>query len=96
MARNHIFIDTSVTTATQAQTLKTFSQRLRETYELGLRIRDMMDHMNDGTNFTDIELRYGLAAGQGQTVYNMIKNMVDALEGDIQSNDGKQLSERLV
>lgn len=95
MPRNYIVIDTTITTARRAQELKTFSQRLRETYELGARLRDVMQQMNDGTNFTDIEAHFGLPAGSGQLVFNMVTNTVDSLEGDIQSNDGKQFTQRV-
>lgn len=95
MARNYIKVDTNNTLATRANELARFCRELRSTYELGIRIRDVMDHMNDGTNFADIETHFGLAAGNGQTVFNMVKNTVDSLEGDILSNDGKQMSERV-
>lgn len=95
MPRNYIFVDTALTNARRAQELKTYSQRLREAYELGVRIRDTMEQMNDGTNFTDIETHFGLPAGTGNTVLTMIKNTVDSLEGDIQSNDGKQFTQRV-
>jgi hypothetical protein len=95
VARNYIKVDTNNTLATRAGELAQFCKNLRQTYELGIRIRDIMDHMNDGTNFADVELHFGLATGNGQTVYNMVKNTVDSLEGDILSNDGKQMSERV-
>lgn len=95
MPRNYISIDTGITTARRAQELKTFSQRLREAYELAVRISNVMDQMNDGTNFSDIEAHFGLPAGTGQTVYNMVRNTADSLEGDLQSNDGKQFTQRV-
>jgi hypothetical protein len=95
VARNYIHINTSDVNATRASELQQFIRSLRQTYELGIRIRDVMDHLNDGTSFVDVETRFGLATGIGQTVYNMVKNTVDSIEGDVLSNDGKQLSERV-
>jgi hypothetical protein len=95
VARNYIKVNTSDTNATRANELAQFCRNLRQTYELGIRIRDIMDHMNDGTNFVDVETHFGLTTGNGQVVYNMVKNTVDSLEGDILSNDGKQMSERV-
>jgi hypothetical protein len=95
MARNFIKIDTTIVTATKARDLVNFVLNLRTAYELGSRVREMMDHNNDGTNFADIEALFGLSAGQGQTVYNMIVNCIGSLNGNIQSNDGKQLTERV-
>jgi hypothetical protein len=95
VARNFIKINRADTNAINAAELYEFATALRKTYELGIRIRDKMDHMNDGANFADVELYYGLTVGNGTVVYNMVKNTVDSLEGDLLSNDGKQLSERL-
>jgi hypothetical protein len=95
VARNYIKVNTNDTNATRAGELAQFCRNLRQTYELGIRIRDIMDHMNDGTSFVDVETHFGVPTGSGQTVYNMIKNTVDSLEGDILSNDGKQMSERV-
>ena len=95
MPRNYIFVDTGIAGAKRAQELKDLSRRLRESYEIAIRLKETMDQMNDGTNFTDIETHFGIPAGTGNTVYTMIKNIIDSLEGDVQSNDGKQFTQRV-
>jgi DNA gyrase/topoisomerase IV subunit A len=95
MARNFIKVETGVTTATKARDLVNFVLNLRTAFELGTRVREIMDHNNDGTNFADLEALFGLPTGQGQTVYNMVINCIGSLNGTVTSNDGKQLTERV-
>jgi hypothetical protein len=95
MARRYIKIDTTVAGATQSGLLKNFVTQLRANYEVGVRIRAIMGNNNDGTNFTDVEALFGLPAGKGQTVVELITNAVGSMEGDLQSNDAKILGERM-
>jgi uncharacterized protein YecE (DUF72 family) len=36
------------------------------------RLKEVMDTMIDGTDYSRIETEFGLVAGQGQTVYNLV------------------------
>jgi hypothetical protein len=36
------------------------------------RLKDVMDTMIDGTDYSRIETEFGLAVGQGETVYNLV------------------------
>ena len=78
MARDFIKIDTGITTAIHAGTLKSTVQQVRQAYDRIIFLKQMMDHMTDGTNFTDVELYFGLPVGQGQTVYNLVNAAMGA------------------
>jgi hypothetical protein len=95
MSRDFIKIDASVTTATQASLLKSYVNALRQAYELGTRVKAIMTHNNDGTTFTDIETYFGLPAGKGQAVFNLVNGSVGSMEGTFQVADAKTITEQL-
>lgn len=95
MARDFIKINTQDTAATQASKLKSYITALREAYEQGKGVKAIMDHNQDGTTFTDIEVLFGLPTGKGQTVYDLINGSVGAMEGNFQVPDAKNLTERV-
>lgn len=95
MARDFIKIDTTTTTATQASLLKNYVATLRQAYELGQRIKAIMIHNNDNTVFTDIEALFGLPAGKGQTVFDLVNGSIGSMEGTFQNDDAKEITERL-
>lgn len=97
MASATIKVDVSNTaTATQAIALKDYSRQLRVAYEMGVKIRETMNFSKDGAIFTQIETLYGLAAGQGQVVYDLVNGSVGAMEGTFQNDDCKQISACIV
>jgi hypothetical protein len=93
MARDFIRIDSTISTATQAQELKALVSVMRDAYQRGKKILAVMGHSNDGTVFTDIEALYGLPTGKGQTVFNLINGAVGSMEGTFQVADAKNLTE---
>jgi hypothetical protein len=95
MARDFIKVDQSVSTATHANLILRYARTLREAYELGKHTKAIMDHNQDGSNFADIEGLFGLPAGKGQVVYDLINGSVGSLEGAFQTADGKNLTETL-
>jgi hypothetical protein len=95
MARNYIKIDTTMNGATHAAFLRQSIGQLRTAYEMLGRCKDIMDHNHDGVVFTDIEALFGLPAGKGQNVYDMINGTLGALNGSMQNNDGRQIGERV-
>lgn len=96
MARDFIKIDTSSpNTATQAALLKTYTVQLRQAYESGKRCIALMGHMNDGTVFTDIETFFGLPAGKGQTVFDLVNGSVGSMEGTFQTANAKTITEQV-
>ena len=95
MARDFIKIDTTTTTATQAALLKNYVSTLRSAYELGTRVKAIMQHNHDGTVFTDIEALFGLPAGKGQIVYNLVNGSIGSMTGVFQVPDAKNLTETI-
>ncbi len=95
MARDYIKIDTGNVAATQAIVLRSFVQALRTAYEQGKKVIAVMGHNNDGAVFTDIEALFGLPAGKGQIVFDLVNGAVGSMEGTFQVDDAKELSERV-
>lgn len=95
MARDFIKVDRNTVTATHAQLLLNFRETLRRAYELGIVVRDTMNHNQDGVNFADIETLFGLPAGKGQTVYNLVNGTIGSMTGLFQVSDAKNLTETL-
>jgi hypothetical protein len=95
MARDFIRIDRTTTTATHAGLLLQYAQQLRQAYQTGKHILAVMGHNNDEQDFTDIEALFGLPAGQGQAVFDLVNGSVGSMEGAFQVDDAKELSERL-
>lgn len=95
MARDFIKVDQSVSTATHANLILRYTRTLREAYELGKQVKAIMDHNQDGTVFTDIETLFGLPAGKGQIVYDLINGSVGSMEGVFQVADARNLTETL-
>lgn len=95
MARDFIKIDVNTAAATQARDLVAFKNQLRAAYEAGKKILAVMGHNNDGTTFTDLESLYGLPAGKGQTVFNLVNGAVGSMEGVFQTSDAKNITETI-
>lgn len=95
MAIDFIAVDTTVSTATHARKLLQYRDALRTAYELGKEVKAIMDHMQDGTIWTTIETKFGIATGLGDDVYNLVNGSVGAMEGSFQNDDCKQLTEQV-
>ena len=95
MARDFIKVNRNDVNATQASLLINYVTSLRNAYELGKRVKDIMTHNNDGTVFTDIEGLFGLPTGRGQTVFDLVNGSVGSMEGTFQVDDAKEITERL-
>ena len=95
MARDFIKIDSTQSAATQARLLQGYVQTLRSAYESGKRCIAIMSHNNDGTVFTDIETLFGLPAGKGQIVFNLVNGSIGSMEGTFQVADAKNITETL-
>jgi hypothetical protein len=77
MPRDYITINDDLTTATLAGDLKRAVRELRQAYDHFIYLKQSMSHMTDGTNFADVETLFGLQAGQGQIVFNLVTNAVN-------------------
>lgn len=94
MARDYIKIDLSNQNVNvHAQTLRSFVSALRQAYEQGKHIQALMGHMHDGAVFTDIELNFGLPAGKGQFVFDLVNGTIGAMEGGMQNAQAVNLTE---
>jgi len=94
MARDYITI-TSTATTTQAPLLKSYISALRQAYNLGVQCAAIMTHNNDGTNFADIEALFGVEAGQGQVVFDLVNGSTGAMNGTFQNTDCKTITEKV-
>ena len=95
MVIDFIRIDMSTTTATQASLLKSYITTLRSAYELGGRVKGIMAHNHDGSNFTGIEELFGLPTGKGQIVFDLVNGSIGSMEGAFQVNDAQEITERV-
>jgi len=95
MARDFVKIDTASSTATQAGLLRNYIQVLRQAFELGTRVKAVMTHNNDGVNFADIELYFGLPAGKGQFVFDLVNGSTGAMVGTFQNNNCQTITEQV-
>lgn len=93
MARDFIKIDRTNVAATQAASLLNYANNIRAAYDQGTKILAVMGHNNDGTVFTDIETLYGLPAGKGQTVFNLVNGSIGSMNGTFQVADAKTVTE---
>lgn len=93
MARDFIKVDHTQSAATQAPALKDYINTLTRAIQQGKQILAVMGHLNDGTVFTDIETYYGLPAGKGQTVFNLINGSVGSFAGTFQVADATTITQ---
>ncbi len=93
MARDFIKVDPTQSTATQARALLNYINTLASAIQQGKQILAVMGHNNDGTVFTDIETLFGLPAGKGQTVFNLINGSVGSFAGTFQVADATTITQ---
>lgn len=73
MANNFIPVDqTQMRGATLVQT----TTKLAEALSVLAQIKKVMDQMTDGVTFSQIETSFGLPAGKGQSVYNLVAGTI--------------------
>ena len=82
-------------TAPQGSQLKTAILSLRQAYSQLQAVLGIMTHQNDGTTFTGIESAFGLPAGKGQTVFNLVNGTVGAMQGTFQNNNAQTITEQV-
>lgn len=95
MAIDFILVDKTQAAAIKAQLLLNYRDTLRRAIELGTECLAIMGHMNDGTTWTTLESKFGLVAGKGQTVFNLVNGSVGSFSGSFQVADAKNLTETL-
>jgi hypothetical protein len=95
MALDYIVVDSSTTTAKFARDLINFTRSLRSAIDQLDAVKAVMDHSNNGVSFTQIETLFGLASGQGQTVYDLVNGTRLALSGSAQNSNALALIDRV-
>lgn len=95
MAGDFIKLTRDVTTATHVQKMLNYRNVLRDAYEQGKEILAVMNHNHNGSDFAALETLYGIPTGQGQTVFDMVNGSVGSMEGNFQTADAKNLTERV-
>jgi hypothetical protein len=92
---DYIKIDTSTTSAVEAGTLKNAIRQLEIAKQQLTSVINKMGHNTNGTVFTTMEGLYGLPAGSGQTVYDLVNGTIGAMNGTFQNNNSTTLIERV-
>ena len=95
MAGDFINVDDSVTTATHAGQLIKYKNLLREARDQGKWLRDLMYRLHDGTDFSALEVLFGLPTGAGNTVFDLVNGSIGAMEGSFQNQDATTLINRV-
>lgn len=81
MAQDFIHIDLSTPSADGANPLKACIEQLRAALNSVERIQGWMVHSNDGAVWTDLEAKFGLPAGQGETVFTLVDGALQVMNG---------------
>jgi hypothetical protein len=92
---DYIKIDTTISTAVEAGTLKSAIRQLETAKQALTSVLNKMGHNSDGTVFTSLETLYGLPAGKGQTVFDLVNGTIGAMNGTFQNNNSTTLIERV-
>lgn len=80
MAYEHIKITASAGPhASELNNAVTQLEAARDTFR---RLKEQMEAMIDGVDYTRIETLFGLEAGNGQTVYNLVAGTVSTFTDD--------------
>lgn len=95
MARDFIKVDRTTPISPQSGLLLNYVNTLRNAYELGVEVKAIMDHNQDGSDFTDIEALFGLPAGTGNAVYDLVNGSVGSMTGAFQTADAKTITEKV-
>jgi hypothetical protein len=60
----------------QGPQLRALQSQIYAARNLAKQIKEQMDQQTDATDWTKIEAQFGLAAGNGTTVYNLVAALV--------------------
>jgi hypothetical protein len=96
MAIDAIAVDTSVSTAILAAKLLDYKRKLRAAFDAGTSLLGELNHLQNGSDWTAIEAKVGVASGLGDEVYNLVNGSVGAMNGTFQNDDCKQLTEQVI
>lgn len=71
------------------------SKSLRSVVDQLEEILAVMSHSNNGASFAQIETLFGLAAGNGQAVFDLVNGTLLALKGTAQNSNALSLIDRV-
>ncbi len=96
-----VAVNRTQSAATEADELLAYRSLLQQAHETGKRIQAKMNHKFNDSNpqaivWTELESRYGLTEGTGQTVFDMVNGSVGSIEGTMQNDQCVNLIDRLV
>lgn len=92
MAAQHIEPTTQTRLASTLQAMVADANRLAPEIIL---IKYLMDNMVAGSDYSQLETRFGLPTGQGQTVYNLVAGAWSQLGLNDNSGSFNQMRDRL-
>lgn len=95
MAIDFIPITVSGNLQSQAQQLKNLTLQVTQVYTTITALRNVMTHLNDGVDFSRLEAQFGLSAGDGQRVFDLLNGAVGAMDGNMQNKNIKSITELL-
>jgi hypothetical protein len=96
MAQDFITINESAPlTHKFAGDLKRFVDHLRNVIDEAEKIKGIMEHNINDTNYGGVETLFGLSAGTGDDCYNLIAGTLGAIKGVIQSADALTLIDQV-
>lgn len=95
MPKDFVKVNQSDSNAVMAARLIEFIGLYRRALDLGEYVKGVMEHNINGADYADLELRFGLAVGQGQIAYNLVAGTLGAMKGTAQSADGLTLIDRV-
>lgn len=109
MVNDFVKIQRDQSAATEAVALLNWIAALRTAYELGIRVRDKMQHNFDDSggenaiNWSALETIWGIPAGitsvgptaNGATVYTFVNGAVGSMTGAFQTDAAKVVTERV-
>lgn len=83
MPLNQITVDTNKEHGAEAYNIVVAIEKLQDDVR---KFKEQLDNMTDGASYTEIETRFGLPTGKGQTFYNLWAGASAHLQSSADSN----------
>lgn len=92
MPSDFIRVDQTTTTLRAGALLAALASQLRATRNLAAQVKGIMDHNVAASDYTALESLFGVTAGNGLTVYNLVAGALAAINA---STDAMTLIDRV-
>ena len=79
----------------KARELLSLVDKMRSAYEQAVKVKSIMDHLQDGVDFTTLEAMFGLPVDEGNTVYDLVNGAVGAMTNVFQNSNCRDITEKL-